>query len=77
MKKNMGTVDKLIRITVAILLAVLVFTGVVGGIAAFVLGIIATVFVLTSAISFCPLYVPFGISTCGVLKNTEEEENKE
>ena len=64
MKKNMGTADKLIRIVVALVLALLVYTGKVEGTAAIVLEVLAGVFVLTSLVSFCPLYLPFNISTC-------------
>ena len=63
MKKNMGTTDKVIRILVAIVLAVLYFTNVISGTLAIILGILAVVFVLTSFINFCPLYLPFGINT--------------
>ena len=48
----------------AALLAVLFFTGVIEGVLGVVLVVLAAVFVLTSLISFCPLYAPFGISTC-------------
>lgn len=63
MKKNMGTVDRIIRILIAILIAVLYFTGQITGLAAIILGIIAIVFLLTSIFARCPLYLPFGIST--------------
>ena len=63
MKKNMGTADKAIRILVAVVIAVLYFTNTISGTLAIVLGILAVVFILTSFISFCPLYLPFGIST--------------
>ena len=63
MKKNIGSTDKFLRIALAILVAVLYFTNVINGTLAIVLGILAVVFVLTSFISFCPLYLPFGIST--------------
>ncbi len=65
MKVNMGTIDRLIRTVLAILVGVLYFTGQISGTAAIILGILAVVFLLTSAISFCPLYLPFGISTKG------------
>ena len=64
MKKNMGSTDKIIRILFAIVVAVLFYTETVQGTLAIVLGILATIMVATSFISFCPLYVPFGISTC-------------
>ncbi len=63
MKKNMGTADKAIRILMAIVIAALYFTNVISGTLSIVLGILAVVFVLTSFISFCPLYLPFGINT--------------
>lgn len=63
MKQNMGTTDKLVRILVAIAIAVLYFTHQISGTVAIVLLVLAGVFILTSLISFCPLYMPFGIST--------------
>ena len=63
MKKNMGKTDKLIRIAVAAIIAVLYFTGVITGTMAIVLAVLGGVFLLTSLINFCPLYAPFGIST--------------
>lgn len=64
MKKNMGTADRVIRIIIAAIVGILYFTGIVTGTLGIVLLILAGVFVLTSFISFCPLYAPFGISTC-------------
>ncbi len=66
MKANMGKTDKIVRIAAAILIAVLYFTNVISGTLGLVLLILAVVFVLTSLISFCPLYAPFGINTCEV-----------
>jgi hypothetical protein len=63
MKKNIGTIDKVIRILFAAVIAVLVAIHVVSGAAAIIIGALGTVFLLTSFISFCPLYLPFGIST--------------
>ena len=64
MKKNMGTIDKTIRIIIAIVIGVLYFTNVISGTIAMILGILAVVFIATSFISFCPLYLPFNINTC-------------
>ncbi|MCA1751442.1 MAG: DUF2892 domain-containing protein [Flavobacteriales bacterium] len=64
MKKNMGSTDRIVRILAAIAFAVLYFTGTVTGTAGLVLLILGAVFLLTSFVSFCPLYAPFGISTC-------------
>jgi uncharacterized MAPEG superfamily protein len=63
MKKNMGTIDKVIRILVAVVFVALYFMQVVTGTLGIILLVLAAVFVLTSLISFCPLYWPFGIST--------------
>lgn len=63
MKKNMGTIDRIIRIAVAIIIAVLYFTGQITGTAAIILGIIAAAFILTSLVGTCPLYLPVGLST--------------
>jgi Inner membrane protein YgaP-like, transmembrane domain len=63
MKKNMGSIDKLVRVLVAAVIAVLYFTDQITGTVAIVLGILAIVFLLTSAIGFCPLYLPLKLST--------------
>ena len=63
MKKNMGTLDRIIRLILVAVVAVLYFTNVISGTLALILGILAAVFLITSLISFCPLYVPFKIST--------------
>lgn len=64
MKKNMGNTDRAIRVLLAVIIAALFFTNVISGTLALVLGILAGVFVLTSLVSFCPLYPIFGINTC-------------
>lgn len=63
MKQNMGTTDKIIRLVVVAIIAVLYFSGQITGTAAIVLGIVAVAFLVTSLIGWCPSYVPFGIST--------------
>lgn len=63
MKKNMGTADRIIRTVAAVVIGVLLLTGTLSGTLATVLGILAIVFLLTSAVGWCPLYVPFKIST--------------
>ena len=65
MKKNMGTVDRIIRVLLAIIVGILYLTGNISGLAAIILGIIAVIFILTSIVGFCPLYLPFKISTIG------------
>ncbi|NPD48358.1 DUF2892 domain-containing protein [Lentimicrobium sp. S6] len=64
MKKNMGTADRIIRVIIAAIVGVLYFTGTISGTLGIVLLVLAGVFVLTSLISFCPLYAPFGLRTC-------------
>ena len=64
MKKNMGNTDRIIRFIIAAIVGVLYFTGTLTGTLGIVLLVLAGVFLLTSFISFCPLYAPFGISTC-------------
>lgn len=66
MKTNMGKADKLIRMIVAVAIAALYFTNVISGTLAIVLLAVGGIFVLTSAVGFCPLYAPFGASTCKV-----------
>ena len=59
----MGSVDKVIRILVAVVIAILFFTHVIEGTLGIVLMVLAGVFVLVSLIGFCPLYLPFGLNT--------------
>lgn len=63
MKKNMGSADRIIRIVLAVVVAILYFTNQISGLAAIILGAFAIIFLLTSLMSFCPLYVPFKLST--------------
>ncbi|MBI9050327.1 MAG: DUF2892 domain-containing protein [Anaerolineaceae bacterium] len=63
MKKNMGSLDRIIRLLLVALVAILYFTNVISGTLALILGILAVVFLVTSLVSFCPLYKLFGIST--------------
>lgn len=63
LKKNMGTLDRIIRLVIAAAVAVLYFTGNLSGLAAIILGILAIIFVVTSFVGFCPLYLLFGLTT--------------
>lgn len=63
MKKNMGPTDRIIRIALAAIIAVLYITNTISGTLALVLGVFAIIFLITSFISFCPLYLLFNIST--------------
>ena len=62
--KNMGTMDRTIRVAIAIVIAVLYFSGNLSGLTATILGILAVIFVVTSFVAFCPLYTVIGLSTC-------------
>jgi hypothetical protein len=64
MKKNMGQLDKIIRVLIAVVIAALYYFEVISGTLGLVLIILAIVFLLTSLLNFCPLYLPFGINTC-------------
>lgn len=63
MKKNMGNTDRGIRLVLAVIIAISYGIGMISGTTATILLLLAIVFTLTSFISFCPLYLPFGIST--------------
>ena len=64
MKKNMGNTDRIIRIILAAIVAVLYFTNIIPGTLGIVLLVLAGVFVVTSFVSFCPLYALVGLNTC-------------
>jgi hypothetical protein len=64
MKKNMGNIDRVIRVLIALVVIALYFANVISGTVALVLLVLSAVFILTSVISFCPLYTIFGINTC-------------
>lgn len=68
MKKNMGSADRVVRIILAAVFAVLYFTGTVTGTLGIVLLILGSIFLLTSLVSFCPLYALVGLRTCPVPK---------
>jgi hypothetical protein len=66
MKKNMGTIDRIIRVIIAAIVGILYYTGILSGTLGIVMLVLAGVLVLTSLIRFCPIYAPFGISTCAL-----------
>lgn len=68
MKPNVGTIDRVVRVAVAVVVALLIFTGTISGGWAWVAGIAAGVLLLTGGAAFCPAYTLFGIRTCP-LKN--------
>jgi hypothetical protein len=64
MKANMGNSDRIIRSLLAMAMLTLYLTGVITGTVGVILVVVSVVFLLTSVVSFCPLYAPFGLSTC-------------
>jgi predicted lysophospholipase L1 biosynthesis ABC-type transport system permease subunit len=63
LNRNVGTLDRVIRITLALVFMALIVTGTVTGVLAVLLGVVAAVFAVTSVFSFCTLYMPFKLST--------------
>lgn len=63
MKPNMGKIDRIIRVIAAIIIIALYFTNVISGTVAIILLVFAVIFIATSFVSVCPLYLPFGINT--------------
>lgn len=64
MTRNMGNLDRILRTIVAVVVGFLVYNGNITGTLGTVLAVVAVVFLLTSLISFCPLYKLLGLSTC-------------
>ncbi len=69
MKKNVNSIDKVIRVLLAVVLGILIFTNQVTGILAIIFGVLAVVLLLTSFLSFCPIYAVLNLST---LKKSEK-----
>jgi hypothetical protein len=71
MKKNMGTADRIIRLIIAAIVVTLFYTNVITGTLGIILLVLAGVFVITSFVSFCPLYTIFGMNTCPANKGNK------
>lgn len=63
LNKNMGTVDRIVRIVLALVLFGLIVTGTVSGVLAIIMGVVAAIFAVTSVVSFCPIYFVTKLST--------------
>jgi hypothetical protein len=72
MKTNMGTLDKIIRISVAVIASLLVYYDVVEGVLSYILLAVVAIFLLTSLVGFCPIYGLFGMNTCKVKTKPED-----
>jgi hypothetical protein len=68
MKTNVGNIDRIIRIVLAIVLAGLYFGGIVEGTIGIIILVLAAVFTLTAIVGFCPLYMLVGLNTCPAKK---------
>jgi len=68
MKKNMGNADRYIRVLLAIVLILLFALNILTGTLGYIALAVGIVFLLTSFVSFCPLYALVGFNTCGVKK---------
>mgnify|MGYP003636485065 CR=1 FL=1 len=64
MKKNVGNIDKVIRVIIAIVAGALYFTGTVTGVLGYVALAVGVIMVATAAMSRCPLFAIFGFSSC-------------
>lgn len=74
MKKNVGTIDKIVRLILAAVLLIIAFaTNLAGGVWSYILVALAAILIFTSLISFCPIYWPFGLST----RAKEDKPNEE
>ncbi len=72
MNKNMGSADRIARVVLAVVVGGLYMQGIITGILGTLFLVLAVVFVLTSIVSFCPLYKVFGISTCPIEDSSKE-----
>lgn len=71
MKRNLGNLDKVIRVLLALAVVALYYFNVIGGTLAIILGIVAGIFLLTSLVNFCPLYAALGLNSWGRKKVSE------
>lgn len=68
MKKNLGSLDKKVRLLTALVVAALYYFNLIGGMFAYILMAVAIILLLTSFINFCPLYTILGVNTCKIKK---------
>jgi len=76
MKINMGTLDRILRTTIAVLLGVLYYMGTLSGIVGIIALVVVAVLLLTSLFSFCPIYAIVGLSTCSNKEHNKAEGDK-
>ncbi|APQ16079.1 YgaP family membrane protein [Maribacter hydrothermalis] len=68
MKKNMGSTDRFIRIFIAVALLTTFYTDTVTGTLGYIMAAVAGILILTTFISFCPIYTVLGVNTCKIKK---------
>ena len=68
MKKNVGSIDKVVRLLLAALFIILFVTNVVSGLFGYILLALGAIFILTSLVSWCPIWAALGFNTCPVKK---------
>jgi hypothetical protein len=68
MKKNIGSIDKSLRVLIAVIVAGLYYFNIIEGTLAYILMALAIILLVTSLVNFCPLYTILGINTCKVKK---------
>lgn len=64
MKKNIGKMDRIFRLAIAVSLAILAYAQIIPANLTLTVYIVAAVIALTGIVRVCLLYKPFGISTC-------------
>lgn len=72
----MGFADRAIRVVIALVIATLFFTNVITGIWGIVLLALAAIMLVTSLVSFCPVYLPFGLNTLRKKAVSGKQPNK-
>jgi len=72
MKKNMASTDRIIRLIIAIAVGLLFYFDIISGALGYGLIIVAAIFLLTSFVSFCPIYSLFGINSCPIKKRVQK-----
>ncbi|MFM2292778.1 MAG: hypothetical protein RIS29_2591 [Bacteroidota bacterium] len=70
MKKNVGTIDQIVRFSLAVVLVVLSLIGIISGWLEVVGLLLAVIFIITAFVRFCPLYYPFGFNSWEKKRNT-------
>ncbi|MCZ7401990.1 MAG: DUF2892 domain-containing protein [Candidatus Methanoperedens sp.] len=68
MEKNAGTVDRVVRVVIGIILLYAVATHMVQGILMYVAAILGLMMLITAALAYCPLYPAMKVNTACTCK---------